>query len=344
MIDLRSDTVTKPSLGMRRAMAEAEIGDDVYGEDPTLNRLQERVARMFGVEAALFVPSGTMANQISLLAHTRPGDEIIVERGSHVLNHESGGLGALAGVQTFVLDSDSGIIEPEQIEQAIRFPDVHFPPSRLIWIENTHNRGGGTVYPLEKVKAIRNVSLNHEIPLHMDGARLFNACVAGDIPPEEYGKRVDSLSFCFSKGLGAPVGSILVGSRDFIGRAHRYRKMLGGGMRQAGVLAAAALYALDNNVDRLAEDHENARRLAGGLAEFDGVEVTNTPVATNLVFFDIARSGKNVFEVMNEAREQGLLVMPEGFTLMRAVTHLDVSAADTEKAVEIFRRIFSERL
>jgi threonine aldolase len=340
MIDLRSDTVTKPSPAMRQAMAEAPVGDDVFGEDPTVNLLQERVAAMLGKEAALFVASGTMANQAALLAYTRPGDEIIVERGSHILNHEAGGLGALAGVQTYVLDGERGIIEAEQVEAAIRFDDVHFPPTRLIWIENTHNRGGGAVFPLEKMRRLRELSSSYNLPLHMDGARFFNACVAGDVPPEECAKQVDSLSFCFSKGLGAPVGSIVAGDADFIKRVHRYRKMLGGGMRQAGILAAAALYALEHNIERLAEDHEHAKRLGGCLSKLDGVVVTNEPVETNLVFFDISKSGKNAFEVMHEARERGLLLLPESFHEMRAVTHLDVSKQDIEEAIGIFKDIF----
>jgi threonine aldolase len=339
MIDLRSDTVTKPSIGMRKAMSEAEVGDDVYGEDPTLNKLQERVADMLGMEAALFVPTGTMANQAALMAHTRPGDEIIIERTSHLPNHEAGGLAALGGVQTYLIDGDRGIIAAEQVERAVRFPDVHFPPTRLVWIENTHNRGGGKVFPLETMKEVRSVALGHDLPLHMDGARLFNACVAADIPPEEYAKQVDSLSFCFSKGLGAPVGSIVAGSSEFITRVHRYRKMLGGGMRQAGFLAAAALYALDNNIDRLAEDHENVARLAEGLGNIKGVGILNQPVETNLIFFDVSATGKNVFEIMNEARERGVLINPEELGVMRAVTHLDVSAVDIEKAIEIFSDI-----
>ncbi|MBI4830522.1 MAG: low-specificity L-threonine aldolase [Candidatus Lindowbacteria bacterium] len=340
MIDLRSDTVTKPSPGMREAIAAAEVGDDVHGEDPTVNKLQKRVAAMLGKEASLFVPSGTMANQIALLAHTRPGDEVILERGSHVFYYEAGGMTALAGVQPFPLDGNRGILDPQQVEESIRFSDVHLPPTRLIWIENTHNRGGGTVYPLDILKAIRDVSMNHSIPLHMDGARLFNACVAADIPPEEYAKQVDSLNFCFSKGLGAPVGSIIVGSSDFITRAHRYRKMLGGGMRQAGVLAAAALYALDNNVERLAEDHRNAKRLAGALAKLDGVRIVNDPVETNLIYFDVSRTGMNPLEVKNESAERGVLVDPISFTIMRAVTHLDVSRDDIERAIEVFGQIF----
>jgi len=341
-IDLRSDTVTKPSPGMRKAMAEAAVGDDVYGEDPTMNKLQERVADMLGKEAALFMPSGTMTNQAALRAHTRPGDEIIIERGSHLPNHEAGGMAANAGVQTYVLDGDRGIINAEQVEKAIRFPDVHFPPTSLVWIENTHNRGGGAVFPLEKMKEIKNVAQNYGLAFHMDGARLFNACVASDIPPEEYAKQVDSLSFCFSKGLGAPVGSILAGSRYFIARAFRYRKMLGGAMRQTGILAAAALYALDNNIERLAEDHKNAKRLAEGLAEIYGVTIENEPVTTNLVFFNISNTGKNALEIMNESRELGVLLNPEDHTTMRAVTHLDVSADDIERAIEVFKKVIGK--
>ncbi len=342
MIDLRSDTVTKPSEGMRRAMAVAEVGDDVFGEDPTVNALQERVAAMLGKESALFVPSGTMANQISLLAHARPGDEIILERGSHVLNHEAGGLAALAGVQPFVLEGDRGILEPEEVDRSIRFSDVHFPPTALIWIENTHNRGGGSVFPLEKMKAIRDIATNYGLKLHMDGARLFNACVASDVPPEEYARQVDSLSFCFSKGLGAPVGSILAGGAEFIARAHRYRKMLGGGMRQVGILAAAALYALDHNIERLAEDHKNAGRLAEGLDRLDGVRVIMQPVETNIVYFDVSETGRNALEIMNEARERQVLVLPESFTIIRAVTHLEIDADDIEKTIAAFRDIFNK--
>ena len=342
MIDLRSDTVTKPSPAMRRAMAEAEVGDDVYGEDPTVNLLQQRVADMLGKEAALFVPSGTMANQAALMAHTRPGDEIIIERGSHLPNHEAGGLAALGGVQTYLLDGERGIIEAGQVEGAVRFSDVHYPPTRLVWIENTHNRGGGSVFPLEKIREIKSVALNYDLPLHMDGARLFNACAASDIPAGEYARHVDSLSFCFSKGLGAPVGSIVAGTREFITRVHRYRKMLGGAMRQAGILAAAAIYALDNNIERLAEDHENARRLARALANLDGIKILNEPVETNLVFFDVSQAGKNALEIMNECRDRGLLVMPESFTAMRAVTHMDVSAEHIDKAIEVFGEIIRQ--
>jgi threonine aldolase len=258
-----------------------------------------------------------------------------MERGSHLPNHEAGGLAALAGVQTYQIDGDRGVITAQQVEQAIRFPDVHFPPTSLVWIENTHNRGGGKVFPLETMKEIRGVTLSNDLPLHMDGARLFNACIASDIPPEEYAKQVDSLSFCFSKGLGAPVGAIAVGTSEFITRVHRYRKMFGGGMRQAGFLAAAALYALDNNIDRLAEDHDNARRLAEGVGNIDSVEVLEQPVETNLVFFDISGTKKNALEIMNEARERQVLINPEDFTTMRAVTHLDVSAPDIEKAIEV---------
>jgi threonine aldolase len=342
MIDLRSDTTTRPSPGMRQAMAKADVGDDVYREDPTVNKLQERVADMLGKEAALFVPSGTMANLSSMMAHTQRGDEIILDRGAHVANHEAGGLAALAGVQTYLLDGDRGIIDAKQVESAIRFPDVHFPQTKLIWLENTHNRGGGTVFPLENMRAIRAVASNYSLAVHMDGARLFNACVASDIPPDEYAKQVDSVNFCFSKGLGAPVGSIVTGTRDFITRVHRYRKMLGGGMRQVGVLAAAALYALDNNIERLADDHANAKRLAEALAEIDGVTVLNEPVETNLIFFDVAGAGKNALEIMNEARERGVLINPEDFTTMRAVTHLDVSSEDIKRAIEVFREIIRE--
>jgi threonine aldolase len=238
IIDLRSDTVTKPSPEMRRAMAEAEVGDDVFGDDPTVNKLQEKVAAMLGKEAALFVPSGTMANTVAILAHTQPGDEVIVERESHTFNHEVAGAAVMGGVQLNTLVGDRGILTADQIAKEIREPNVHIPQTRLICLENTHNRGGGSIYPLEKIRAIWQLAQNYKLRMHLDGARLFNACVATGFNPRDYAQYFDSLMFCFSKGLGAPIGSILAGSKLFIQRAHRIRKMLGGGMRQVGILAA----------------------------------------------------------------------------------------------------------
>lgn len=340
IIDLRSDTVTKPSPEMRRVMAEAEVGDDVFGDDPTMNKLQEKVADMLGKEAALFVPSGTMANTIAILAHTQPGDEVIVERESHTFNYEVAGAAVMGGVQLNTILGERGILEPDQIAREIREPNVHIPPTKLICLENTHNRGGGSIYPLEKIQAIHNLAQRHNIKMHLDGARLFNACVATGISPNEYAQNFDSLMFCFSKGLGAPVGSILVGSKAFIERAHRVRKMLGGGMRQVGILAAAAWYALENNVERLAEDHAHAQMLAIELAKIKGFQVNPEHVETNILVFDVSQSGFSVAEVLSKFKSKGILMVSFGRTLARAVTHLDVSREDIEITIRVVHELF----
>ncbi len=259
MIDLRSDTVTKPTTAMLEAMFKAEVGDDVYGEDPTTNYLEEKVAKLLGKEDSIFVASGTMANQLSLRAHTQPGDEVILDRNSHAFLNEGAGGAVISGVQFFLLEGNRGILDPLKIEQAIRDPsDYHHPVTSLIWIENTHNRGGGSIYPPDLVREISRVAKDYNLRLHMDGARLLNASVALGIDPKEYTRYVDSTSLCLSKGLGAPIGSVVAGNREFVRRVRRFRKMLGGGMRQTGYLAAAGIYALDHHVDRLAEDHANA--------------------------------------------------------------------------------------
>ncbi len=340
MIDLRSDTVTKPSKEMRQAMAQAQVGDDVFGDDPTVNMLQEKVADMLEKEAALFVPSGTMANLIAILTHTNHGDEVIMEKESHTFNYEVGGAAALAGVQINPLISDRGILEKDQIEEAIRIPNVHIPQTTLICLENTHNRGGGTVYPLEKIQTISQLAGERELKTHLDGARLFNACVASRIDVKEYANCFDSLTFCFSKGLGAPVGSILAGSKEFIEKAHRYRKMLGGGMRQVGILAAAAIYALDNNVERLAEDHLFAKMLANALAKIDGFQINPEHVETNIVVFDVSKSKFSVNQVVEKMEDNGVLLVPFGATLVRAVTSLAVCREEIEKTIEIFSQMF----
>jgi threonine aldolase len=340
IIDLRSDTVTKPSPQMRRVMAEAEVGDDVFGDDPTMNKLQEKVADMLGKEAALFVPSGTMANTIAILAHTQPGDEVIVERESHTFNYEVAGAAVMGGVQLNTILGDRGILEPDQIAREIREPNVHIPQTKLICLENTHNRGGGSVYPLEKIQAIHQLAKENNLKMHLDGARLFNACVATGIGPKEYAQYFDTLMFCFSKGLGAPVGSIIAGSKAFIQRAHRVRKMLGGGMRQVGILAAAALYALENNVERLAEDHEHAKMLAKELAKIKGFQINPEHAETNILVFDVSESGFSVAEVLDKLRSKGILMVPFGHTLVRAVTHLDVSREDIETTIRVVHELF----
>jgi threonine aldolase len=334
-IDLRSDTVTRPTPEMRKAMFEAEVGDDVFGEDPTVNALQEKAARLLGKEAALFVASGTMANQLSIKAHTQPGDEVIIEMGAHAMNFEGGGGAVLSNVQFFGIPGDRGIIDAAQVESAIRVDDVHFPVSRLVVIENTHNRGGGTVFPLSKIRQIRDLATQRELQMHMDGARLWNASVAAKISPAEYAAPFDSVSVCLSKGLGCPVGSLVVGSKDFIKRVHRFRKMVGGGMRQAGFLAAAGIYALDHHIDRLEEDHRKAQKMAQGLANIKNVLIHPAEVETNILFFDVSRAERTAQEVTAACKGKGLLVHPTSKTRIRCVTHLDVSFAEIDQALKV---------
>ncbi|HET8734907.1 MAG TPA: GntG family PLP-dependent aldolase, partial [Anaeromyxobacteraceae bacterium] len=326
-IDLRSDTVTLPSSAMREAMSRAPRGDDVYGEDPTVNRLQEVCADLLGKESALFVASGTMANQIALGVLTRPGDEVICDQGAHPVNFEGGAMPALWGIQPRTLVGDRGLLDPVQVEAAIRPESEHFPRSRVLEIENTHNRGGGSVYPLERVQALAEVARRRGLDLYLDGARLLNAVVASGVPARDYAEGATLASLCFSKGLGAPVGSILAGDRDRIREARRLRKRLGGAMRQAGVLAGAALFALENNVARLAEDHENARTLATALSALPGVTIPHL-VETNLLFVSFA--GHSAADLVPRFRDAGVLSNPEGSRpdLVRFVTHLDVTRDD----------------
>jgi threonine aldolase len=334
-IDLRSDTVTKPTPAMRRAMADAEVGDDVYGEDPTVNRLEERVAERLGLEAAVFVPSGTQANQIAMGLHCRQGEEVITEEGSHIYQFEGGAMAALWGIQPQTLPGDRGLLTPEQVMAALRPDNPHFPRSRLLSLENTHNRGGGTVWPLERFRTVVEAGRKAGLAVHLDGARLFNAQVATGTPAASWAKLTDTTSVCFSKGLGAPVGSALAGSAALIREARRLRKRLGGAMRQAGILAAAALYALEHHVDRLAEDHANARRLAAGLAEVPGVKVNPPHVETNILLLEFTRPAK---EVVSRLASQGVLFNATGSHSARMVCHLDVSAADIDEALSRFRR------
>jgi threonine aldolase len=334
-IDFRSDTVTKPTPAMRRAMAEAEVGDDVYGEDPMVNRLEERVAERLGLEAALFVPSGTQANQIAMGLHCRQGDEVITEVGSHIVQYEGGALSALWGIQPQVLTGDRGLLRPEQVAEAVHAENVHAPRSRLLSLENTHNRGGGTVWPLERFRAVVEAARKAGLAVHLDGARLFNAQVATGTPAASWSKLTDTTSVCFSKGLGAPVGSALAGSAALIREARRLRKRLGGGMRQAGILAAAALHALEHHVDRLAEDHANTRRLAAGLAELSGVKVHAAQVETNILLVEFTRPAG---EMVSRLASLGVLLNATGPHTARLVCHLDVSAADIDEALSRIRR------
>ena len=328
-IDLRSDTVTQPTTDMRTAMAQAPVGDDVWGEDPTVAHLEERAASLLGKPAALFVPSGTMANQIALLSHCDRADEVFVGEGNHSLFYESGAGPAWAGVSFTVVGRD-GLFTADQLVEMIRPRDQHFPRPRLVAIENTHNRSGGRVFPQRDIEAIAAAAHTRGLSLHLDGARIWNAAVATGCPPATLCEPVDSVSACFSKGLGAPVGSVLAGDTDFITRAHRYRKMLGGGMRQAGILAGACLYALDHHVERLGDDHANARGLARALSHIDGLRCDPARVETNIVVFEVPSPGAPDFVIL--AAKQGVKLSAMDPRRVRAVTHLDVSAADVREA------------
>lgn len=332
LIDMRSDTVTRPTPAMREAMLRAEVGDDVMAEDPTINALQERVAALFGKEAALFVSSGTQANQISIKAYTQPGDEVIADAICHPVRSELGASALISGVQVAMIPTVRGVYTREAAAKLIRADHWMQPKTSLLWVENTHNAGGGTVFPLDALDGLRALSSERGIPLHIDGARIFNAVVASGIAPAEWGRRCDSLSFCLSKGLGCPVGSMLMGTPEFIKRARRLRQIYGGGWRQAGILAAAGLHALDHHVERMAEDHANAKWFAERVSAMQGVELVYADTQTNLVFLDVAPSGLAAETVSQRLRERGVALAMRGGTTFRAVTHLDVTRADVEQA------------
>jgi len=323
---------------MRAAMAAAEVGDDVFGEDPTVHALEARAAELAGKDAALFVPSGTMANLIACKLHTQPGDEVILERTSHLYRYEAGGFAAYAGVSVALLDGERGLLTPEQVHGAIRLNDVHQPRSRLLWLENTHNAGGGSCYPPDQLRAVVEAGRAEGLAVHLDGARVWNACIAQRVPLTEIAAHFDSLSFCFSKGLGCPVGSVLIGTRAFVGEGRRVRKMLGGGMRQAGVLAAAALYALDHHVERLADDHANAALLADGLDGLASLRIRR-PVESNIVLLDTGASRFSPMELVGTLIGAGVRCLPMNATTVRLVTHLDVDRRDVAHAVAVVRDI-----
>lgn len=335
MIDLRSDTVTRPSEEMRIAMSRAEVGDDVFGEDPTVNRLQTSVAELLGKEAALFTPTGVMANQIAIRCHTQPGDEVILERDSHILNYETGAPALVSGVQLLPVPGTRGIPDVGAIEDSIRPEAYYLPRTSLICLENTHNRAGGTILPLETMKRIREIAANKNIRVHLDGARIWNAWMASGIHPRHYASQADSISVCFSKGLGAPVGSLVAGTRPFIEQARKARKILGGGMRQAGVLAAAALYAVEHNIERLKDDHANAKAFAAAVNETLKGRVVCSESETNILIMDIHGCGKPPAEVLSLIHQAGVLLTQAGSKSLRAVTHMDVSRADVLKAAEL---------
>lgn len=342
IVELRSDTFTQPTEAMRQAMATAEVGDDVWDEDPTIHRLQARAAEMVGKESALFVPSGTMGNLCALLSHTQPGDEVILELDSHIFQNEVAGGAMVGGLQLRPLDTADGRIQPEQVRKAIREPDIHEPRTGLLCLENTHNRKGGICLTPRQTAVVCEVAHDAGFPVHLDGARVFNAAVALEVDVRELTAPVDSVMFCLSKGLSAPVGSLLAGTDKFIGRARRTRKMLGGGMRQAGILAAAGLVSLDQMVGRLADDHRNARRLAEGLQGLPGIDVDLAKVETNMVFGD-CRPPLTARAFLERCREVGVLLDIASASRWRMVTHRGVSEADIDYAIDAVRRVMGVR-
>lgn len=342
VIDLRSDTVTKPSAKMRAAMAEAEVGDDVYGEDPTINRLEQRAAEVFGKEAALFVPTGTMGNSIAVKMHTHHGEEVLCEARSHLMDWELSMMAWFSGCLARVVSSPDGILTWSRIEPALRAKGPHNAPTTLIAIENTHNMAGGTVYPLEVIDEIGIEAHDRGLKLHIDGARIFNASVATGAPVSRIAREADSVMFCLSKGLGAPVGSLLTGSAASIDQARLYRKRLGGGMRQAGVLAAAGLIALEESPARLHEDHANARFLAERLSEIPGIEIDASQVRTNIVIFDISGLGISTQQFSQNLKSRGVLANGVDAKRMRILTHVDVNRGDCERAAEALAEVASQ--
>jgi threonine aldolase len=342
-LDFRSDTITRPTPQMRAAMAEAVVGDDVFGDDPTVNRLQERLADMLGKEAALYVPSGTMSNLIGVRLHCKPGDEMICEAGCHIYNYEQAGYAQLSGIAARPVEGDHGVLRPEQLEGLIRPSDAHYVRTRLLSLENTHNRGGGRIQPYETVEALCRWAHEAGLRTHLDGARLFNAAVATGIEAPRWAQHFHTVSVCFSKGLGAPVGSALAGPRELIAEGVRHRKVLGGGMREAGVIAAGALYALEHHVDRLADDHANAQRLAEGIRQIDELRLDPEVPDTNLVFFHVDPACGTAAEFSNQLKQRGLLMLATGPTKLRAVTHLDVSSDDVDAALAILKDVVRSR-
>src|SRR6266536_1932764 len=339
-VDLSSDTVTKPTQDMRRFMCEAEVGDEQKYEDPTVNLLQDMVAELLGKEAALFLPSGTMCNEIALRVHCRHGEEMLAHASAHPIHFESGGPAALAGVNVRSLDGPRGQYDAATVEAAIRPDNRHMPRSRLLWVEQTSNLGGGSIWPLEKIRAVTDVARRRGLGTHMDGARLMNAVVASGIPAQQWAAPFDSAWIDFTKGLGAPVGAAIAGSREFIAEAWRCKQQMGGAMRQAGIIAAGGIYALRHHVKRLAEDHANARRLSEGLAALPGVSLDPTTVETNIVFFDL-RGSIGAPAAVERLLSRGVRMGALGPRTIRAVTHLDVSAQGIERSLEAAQEVFT---
>jgi threonine aldolase len=338
IVDLRSDTLTLPTPAMREAMARAEVGDDVWEEDPTVRRLEEMAARRTGKDAALFVSSGTQGNLVSVLAQTRPGQEIVLDRDSHILNYEGAGAAVFGGVQTLPVATERGFLTAAQVRDNVRPSNIHIPATGLVCVENTHNRHGGTCCTPEDIAAMAAAAHDHGVAVHLDGARIFNAAVALGRPVADFARPVDSITFCLSKGLAAPVGSLICGSREFIAHSRRVRKMLGGGMRQVGVLAAAGLIALETMVDRLAEDHDHAKRLARGLAELPRLRLDPGKVQTNIVIFHVDRDGGSA-ELAAGCLARKVKIHQIGPGAIRCVTHKDVDREDIDRALDAFREI-----
>jgi len=332
MIDYRSDTVTKPGKAMLEAISGAKVGDDVFGEDPSVNELQEYAASLFGMESALFCPSGTMTNQLAIKCHTQPGDEVICDQSSHIYNYEGGGIAFNSGCQVRLLCGERGLVNGQQVESAINNDDIHKPFTRLVSVENTSNRGGGSCYELETLTAIRKICDKHQLAFHLDGARLFNALVEKNQSPKEYGTLFDTISICLSKGLGAPVGSLLLGSKEIMKKALRFRKVFGGGMRQAGYMATAGLYALKNNIQLLHADHLRAKEIAEALLkkDFTGKML---PVETNIIIFEVT-GGFSPHSLTQHFREHGILIIPFSENQVRMVLHLDITTEMVEKTLE----------
>ena len=340
-IDLRSDTVTLPSAGMRKAMSRAKVGDSQRGEDPSVRTLEEHAASLFGKEAGLFVPSGTMGNLVSVASWTRPGDIVVASSSSHIAGREAPGISNLAAVALLGIDAPGGIFTAEDVAGAIASTPLRGRAKvRLVAAENTHNAGGGTIFPIASLRRIHVLCRKAGIPVHIDGSRIFNASVASRVPPAEYGKTCHSLMFCLSKGLGAPVGSVVVGSRDFLEEARSVGLRIGGGMRQAGIVAAGGLYALRNNVKRLAEDHENAKELARALAELPGIELINAPVKTNIIQFRWKMPALSLPGFQEALGEKGVLVDDRAFPVFRAVTHLGIGKKEVARVVRALRQVF----
>jgi threonine aldolase len=339
MIDLRSDTVTKPTSGMLAAMMDAEVGDDVYGEDPTVNALEAHVAELLGHESALFVATGTLSNQLAIRAQCQPGDEILVDANSHIYLWEAGGPAVHSGVTCRTIDTPDGLLNVNLLDGKIRPDDPHSVRTRMVVLENTHNRSGGTVYPLSTIAEISAWARRHHLTMHLDGARIWNAAVASGVSLKQYASLFDTVSVCFSKGLGAPAGSALVGPRDVIAKARRLRKLFGGAMRQVGYLAAACRYTLDHHIDRLAQDHAHARMLADAVRAVPGFRLTPPTVATNLVWFVVDPAMASAAEIVAKLKSQGILASALGHQTIRLCTHYDVSESDCRTAAEVIRNL-----